>query len=140
MEFFLYLTPIGNNIMNDLAKARFNIRENIASCSNPNIFGYADYPKKFIICTENIKRSGYDVGYYLNQTIYHEATHAAQICKGDTIGIPKSNMPLPWNKLNDIENSIKATNNYSARIKEHEAYYLEDNPEKVRYYVEKFCF
>jgi predicted transcriptional regulator len=34
--------------MNDLAKARFDIRENVGLCSNHNIFGYADKPKKFI--------------------------------------------------------------------------------------------
>jgi hypothetical protein len=142
MEFLLYLTPIGKNIMNDLAKARFDIRENVGLCSNYNVFGYADKPKKFIICTKNIKRSGYDVRFYLNETIYHEATHAAQNCKGGNslIGISKSKMPLSWNKLQDIRNSMKATGNYNVAMREHEAYYLEDKPEKVKYYVEKFCF
>jgi hypothetical protein len=142
MGFFLYLTPIGNNIMNDLAKARFNIRENVGLCSNRDIFGYADKPKKFIICTKNIKSSGYDVRFYLNETVYHEATHAAQNCKGgnNLIGIPKSKMPISGNKLQDIHNSMRLTGNYKVAMREHEAYYLEDKPEKVRYYVKKFCF
>ena len=141
MEFFLYLTPIGN-IMKELANARFDIRENVGLCSNKNIFGYADKPKKFIICTKNIKHSGYDVGQYLNETVYHEAVHAAQNCKGgnNLIGIPKYEMPLPWNKLQDIRNSMQATGNYSVAMREHEAYFLESNPKKVRYYVKKFCF
>jgi hypothetical protein len=142
MEFLLYLTPIGKNIMNDLAKARFDIRENVGLCSKSNIFGYTDKPKKFIICTKNIRNSGYDFGFQLNMTVYHEAIHATQDCKGgkNLIGIPKSKMPLPFNKIQDIQNSMSASGNYSAMMREYEAYYLEDKPEKVLHYVEKFCF
>jgi len=49
-------------------------------------------------------------------------------------------MPLPSNKLIDVQNSLKITGNRDASHAEHEAYYLEDNPQKVRYYVRKFCF
>ena len=49
-------------------------------------------------------------------------------------------MPLPQNKIQDIKNSIKATGNRGSILREHEAFWLEDKPEKVIYYVKKFCF
>jgi len=35
---------------------------------------------------------------------------------------------------------VAITQSYKATQKEHEAFYFEDKPEKVRYYVRKYCF
>jgi hypothetical protein len=149
MEFFLYLTPVGNQIISSLAKAKYKIQENIEFCrDNTRTFGYLEYDKKkFVVCTSNIKNGGWNLKHYVNETVYHEAVHAAQQCKSknisgifgpNPIGIPKSNMPLPPNKLEDIKNSSSIFRmNSSSR--EHEAYYLEDKPNKVLHYVEKYC-
>lgn len=139
MEFLLYLTPIGNDIMNSLAKARFTIRENVGLCSNKNVFGYTDAPKKFVVCTKNIKNGGWDLRHYVNETVYHEATHAAQNCKGSIFGIPKDKMSLPSNKLQDVKNSVGINRDYSTKMSEYEAYWMEDKPEKVKYVVQKYC-
>ena len=140
MEFLLYLNSEGQQLIRDLISAKFHIHENIGLCSKGNIFGYANKPNKFIICTNNIKNLGYDPYFYVNETVYYEATHAAQICKRGNLGIPKSKMPLSWNKMEDIKNSIKATGNNGSEMKEHEAFWLENKPKQVRYYVKKFCF
>ena len=66
--------------------------------------------------------------------------HVAQICNGGNLGLTEKQTPLPWNKIQDVKNSVEATKNYSAEHREREAYYLEDKPGKVRYYVRKFCF
>lgn len=145
MHFLFYLTPIGQTIVQDMISAKIQVRENIGYCSRSDLFGYADYPNKFVVCTNNIKTQGYNLNTYVNETVYHEATHVAQICKGNgrsssLLGIPKDQMPLPWNKLNDIKNSVKATKNKATAMIEHEAYWLEDKPEKVDFYLKKFCF
>lgn len=140
MEFLLYLSPQGQQLIRDLISAKFHIHENVGLCSNNQVFGYTDLPKKFIICTKNIKNGGWNMHQYVSETVYHEAVHAAQICKGGNIGLTVEQTPLPWNKLQDIRNSVVATKNYSAGHKEREAYYLQDKPDKVRYYVRKFCF
>ena len=141
MEFLLYLSPQGQQLIQDLISAKFHIHENVGMCKSSNTFGYTTGKNKFVVCTNNIKNGGYDLHFYINETVYHESVHAAQMCNGyKTLGIKKQNMPLPANKLQDIRNSVKAVNDYSVIGREHEAYYLEDKPEKVRYYVRKFCF
>jgi len=141
MLFVSYLSPTGHQLIQDLISAKFQVNENIGFCKGSTLFGYADLPKTFVICTNNIKKSGFDPNYYVGQTVYHEATHAAQICNGNrNLGLSAKNMPLPWNKIQDIKNSIKATGNSGSTMREHEAFWLEDKPEKVHYYVKKFCF
>ena len=141
MEFLLYLSPTGQQLIKDLISAKFQVSENIAFCKGSTLFGYVDTPKKFVICTNNIKKSGFDPNYYIGETVYHEATHAAQICnRNQNLGLSAKNMPLSWNKMKDIKNSMEATGSRGSILREHEAYWLEDKPEKVRYYVKKFCF
>ena len=140
MEFLLYLSPQGQQLIRDLISAKFHIHENIGFCYNSQMFGYADYPNKFVICTNNIRNGGWDMKRYIPETVYHEAVHVAQICNKGDLGLTAKQTPLPWNKLQDVKNSVKTTKNYGAEHKEREAYYLEDKPQKVRYYVRKFCF
>jgi hypothetical protein len=139
MEFLLYLNPQGQQIIRDLISAKFQVNENIGLCRTKNIFGYTAVPNKFIICTKNIKNGGWDMNRYIPETVYHEAFHATQICNGNQpLGISKKYMPLPSNKLKDVQNSFNVVS--GSLQKEHEAYYFEDKPDKVVYYVRKFCF
>jgi len=141
MEFLLYLNPQGQQLIRDLISARFHIHENIGLCRNNQVFGYAQTPNKFVVCTKNIKNGGWDMHRYVNETVFHEAFHAAQICnRNEPIGISAKSMPLPWNKMEDIKKSVSITQSYKATQKEHEAFYFEDKPEKVRHYVRKYCF
>jgi hypothetical protein len=144
MQFPLYLTSEGKQILDLVAKAHFNIRENISWCADGSYYGATIKENKtFFICTKTILR-GPDPKRYLNETVYHEAVHVAQQCKGRNdlkpIGIPISQMPLPSNKIDDIKTSIRLTKNKSIRQTEHEAFWLEDKPKKVIYYLKKFCF
>ena len=141
MQFPLYLTSEGKQILDLVAKAHFNIRENISWCADGNYYGATIKENKtFFICTKNIFK-GPKSKQYLNETVYHEAVHVVHQCKGmKPIGIPISQMPLPWNKMNDIEKSIILAKNKSNRMIEHEAFWLEDKPKQVIYYLKKFCF
>ena len=140
MEFLIYLSPEGQQLIRDLISAKFHIHENIGICSK-GAFGYTNFPNKFIVCTKNIVKSGLDPYRYVSETVYHEAFHAAQICNNnEPIGISAKSMPLSGNKLEDIKNSVNITKSYKAEQKEHEAYYFEDKPEQVSYYIKKFCF
>jgi hypothetical protein len=144
MQFPLYLTSEGKQILDLVAKAHFNIRENISWCADGSYYGATIKENKtFFICTKTILK-GSDPKRYLNETVYHEAVHVAQQCKGRNhlkpIGIPISQMPLPSNKMVDIQASIRLTKNKSMRQTEHEAFWLEDKPKQVIYYLKKFCF
>lgn len=138
MEFLFYLTPMGREIIQTVIRAKYQVKENVEFCRDKNYFGYTN-SNKLVICTDNIKSSGHDVKFYVNETVYHEATHIAHMCKGyQPFYISLNDMPLPPNKLQDIEKSTKMST--SSRQMEHEAYWMEDKPEKVKYVLEKFCF
>jgi hypothetical protein len=141
MEFLLYLSPNGQQLILDMISAKFHIHENIGLCHNKNVFGYTNIQRKFVICTKNIKHGGWNMEQYVSETVYHEAVHAAQICnRNEPLGLSVKSMPLPKNKYQDIKNSVNVTKSYKVTQKEHEAYYFEDKPEQVQFYVRKFCF
>ena len=65
----------------------------------------------------------------------------AQQCNGmKPIGIPIAQMSLPSNKLISIEKSIFLSKDKSMRRIEHEAFWLEDKPKQVIFYLKKFCY
>jgi len=137
MEFLFYLTPIGNQIINKVMMKNFNVVENGAVCKNKELFGMANSPN-FTICTNNIKNYNSDrVSFNINETVYHEAVHVAQMCKRSPLGI--KNIQLGSNKLTDVSRSVNVSKSRTT-IFEMEAYYLEDKPEQVNYYLKKFCF
>jgi hypothetical protein len=139
MEFLLYLNPQGQQLIRDLISAKFHIHENVGLCQNNQVFGYTSTPNKFVICTKNIKKSGLNLRQYIKETIYHESVHAAQICnRNSPLGISAKTMTLPWNKEQDIKNSLSVSN--STQQREREAYYFEDKPDQVRTFVRKYCF
>lgn len=134
MEFLLYLTPLGKEIINSVMLANYNVRENAPICRNKEIVGYIK-SKDFVICTNNIKNTASPVSYYVNETVYHEATHVAQYCKGSKLNIVTY---LDKNKEDNVARSLKVSNSSSSY--ENEAYYLEDKPKEVLHYLKKFCF
>jgi hypothetical protein len=149
MEFLLYLTPVGNEIVNSLAQAKFKIRENTQICrQEKSTFGYMHHrTDEFVVCTTNIKNGGWSLKHYVNETVYHEAVHAAQNCKSrgifsifgpSSLGIPKKSMPMSADKLDEVKRS--SSFGLGVDHKEYEAYYLESKPQKVIHYVKKFCF
>lgn len=138
MEFLLYLTPIGRQIVDNVISAGYPVRENIEYCKNKNIFGYGDF-NKMVICTKNIKNSGYDFEHYVNETVYHEAVHMAHMCNGyKPFYIHMKDMPISEYKLQDVKKSVSTSS--ASQQMEHEAYWMEDKPEKVNYVLKKYCF
>lgn len=136
MEFLLYLTPIGNEIINRVMMKNFRVVENGAICKNKDLFGLTS-SSNFVICTNNIRNRGVSLPFYINETVYHESVHVAQICKRGSLGI--KNIRLTTSKLRDVTSSVNMYNK-EATIYEMEAYYLEDKPEQINYYLKKFCF
>jgi hypothetical protein len=136
MDFLLYLTPIGHEILLNIKSKKYKILENAAICRKHNeIFGFMEH-KKFIICTDNIKNNISPVKHYVNETIYHEAVHVAQSCRGSTLGL--KNIKLAPQKYDEVKRSTIYSD--SAFAHEVEAYYLEDKPKLVLSYLKKYCF
>lgn len=138
MDFLPYLNPQSSEILDLVRRAGYSIRENAGLCRNVNVFGFVNGARRFVICTRNIKRSGYEPGHYISEAIYHEAAHVAQYCKGGPFWISRDQMPLPLHKLKDVDRSIAIASG-SLRA-EHEAYWMEDKPNEVKYVLRKFCF
>ena len=144
MEFLLYLTPIGRDIYN-LMSQKVRFLENPPICREKDIYGWYDASKDTMsICTDRIL-AGPSPKYYINETLFHEAVHAAQDCKAVhtsywyvPFGIKPSQMKLSERRRDDLETSVSIHPNN--RAIEHEAFWLEDKPEKVRYVVKKYCF
>ena len=134
MEFLLYLTPVGQEIISAIMQRNYNIKQNAPICRNKELMGIVQSPN-FVICLNNIKNGVSPVNYYVNETVYHEAVHVAQACKKKSLGI---NVTLDPYKMNDVVRSVKVGNSYP--VYESEAYFLEDKPEQVLYYLKKFCF
>ena len=141
MQFLFYLTSEGKQIVELIAKAHFQVKENISWCADGNYAGAVIKENKtFFICTKTILKN-YNANQHLNETVYHEAVHVVQACKGmKPIGIPLSQMLLSPNKMKDIDRSLSLTEKKSMRRNEHEAFWLEDKPKQVIYYLKKFCF
>ncbi len=140
MEFLLYLTPQAKDILNQIYKAKYTVKENVEYCrSNKDIFGYTDYGKKLVICTKNIKNGTANVSHYINETLLHEAVHVAHHCNGyRPFWISKKYMSLPAFKIQGVRDSVK--NSTAPDQMEHEAYWMEDKPGKIKYVIQKFCF
>lgn len=136
MDFLFYLTPIGREIISLVMLKNYRVLENAPICRrHKELFGF-NVDGKYIICTDNIKNTISPVKYYVNETVYHEAAHVSQSCKRGPLKI--QDLTLSSEKLNDVLKSVKY--NPNAYTYEVEAYYLEDKPEEVLYYLKKYCF
>lgn len=135
MEFFLYLTPVGRELITNIMLKNYNVRENAPICKQQTLLGLLSGPD-FVICTNNIKNRKSPVSFYVNETVTHEAVHAIQACKKGPIGI--KGIQLSHEKLNNVAGSLISYK--SSPVYEVESYYLEDKPEEVLKLMKKFCF
>ena len=136
-----YLSPTGQQVIEYVSKAHYKIQQNGSFCSNKDLVGSAiAETRTFLICTRNMLNQSLSKEF-IEETVNHEAVHVAQSCnRGRVLGIPINEMTLPANKIQDLRRSISITKNPRIRGIEHEAYWLEDKPEQVIYYLKKFCF
>jgi hypothetical protein len=144
MEFLLFLRPQTLEVYQMISQ-KVRIYENTPVCRRHDIFGWFDSRSKTMtICTEKIKSDALIPELEMNQTILHEAVHVAQSCKNSNgniyeFGIPASSMPLARKKKNDLDDLVFTYGKKHRRL-EHEAFWLEDKPERVKYVVKKYCF
>ena len=144
MDFLIHLSSVNSDIYKILSR-KLKFAENSSICKKHNIYGWTDTKWKTIsICTNRIK-SRNDYVYYLNETFYHESVHAAQYCynKMSSQGFKAFNINPSLMKLNasrskDLKTAIKISGDGVRQI-EHEAFWMEDKPNKVKYVVEKYC-
>ena len=143
MDFLIYLLPETKDVY-DLVSKKVRFVENSELCRKYDIYGmYQSDTNKFIICTQRIV-NGPDVKYYINETVLHEAVHVAQSCKTrnrtvSPLGISPYDMPLSNRRSNDLKKAIRMSGEVIKNI-EHEAFWMEDKPNKVKYVVQKYCF
>ena len=143
MDFLIYLLPETKDVY-DLVSKKVRFVENSELCRKYDIYGmYQSDTNKFIICTQRIVK-GPDVQYYINETVLHEAVHVAQSCKTrnrtvSPLGISPYDMPLSNRRANDLKKAVRMSGEVTKNI-EHEAFWMEDKPNKVKYAVQKYCF
>ena len=154
MEFVDFLNSQEKQILNLIYQAGYSAEENTPLCLlSKKYFGFLKKPQKsVVICTQNAKDVG---GYmfrsirdnddysptkiYIRRALRHEAVHVAQGCNKDAL----LNMPgikkLKFNKYK--EEALKGSTMVSGnKLKEKEAYTLEDRPKVVIKALKKFCF
>jgi hypothetical protein len=143
MEFLLYLSPASQEIYQIISR-KVRVVENTPICRQYDIFGWYDASQNTMtFCTQRIKNFG-NTEYYVNETLLHESAHIAQSCKAsngmvEPFGISNSFMNLTERRLNDINSAVQISGE-AVRQSEHEALWMEDKPDKVRYVVQKYCF
>jgi hypothetical protein len=142
MEFLLYLTPSSQEIYK-MVSQRVKVNENAPICKKYEIFGwYQSTTNTLTFCTQAIKEFG-QVSYYVNETLLHESVHVAQACKSNNgyvkpFWISLNSMPLSSRRKNDVSTASKVHGDGVKQI-EHEAYWMEDKPDKVKYVLRKYC-
>ena len=144
MIFTAYLTPSGQEIY-ELVSKKIKFLENPPICRQKDIYGWFNSKNKTItFCTDRIKSNGNAI-HYVNETLYHESTHVAQSCKSlfgnnlVVLGINPSSINLSKNKEIDLRTVTSMLGEKSYKI-EKEAFWIEDKPKQVIYYLKKFCF
>jgi uncharacterized protein YdeI (BOF family) len=143
MEFLLYLSPDSREIYNMISQ-KVRVVENAPICRKYNIMGWYNSKQNVMtFCTNEIKTTT-NPKYYINETLLHESVHVAQSCKEgggyiEPFGISKSSMLLTQRRKDDVISSVKI-NGEQVRHIEHEAFWMEDKPDKVRYVLQKYCF
>ncbi len=152
LKFNEYLDKVGFSIIDLVDKSDdpiFYIKENTPSCKSGNYYGYVDphwdNKAEFVVCTRSIYlylSKNYDEFIHeINDTVRHEAVHAAQFCKkGDySLGLdPKRFKGYPERVVNSNSNYRDLP--YWEKIMELEAFALEDDPYFVLNSLKNFCF
>lgn len=142
MEFLLYLSLQSMDVYKMVSK-KVKVVENSEICRKHEIFGFfTSHQKTLSICTNTIK-SYSNFRENLNETLMHEAVHVAQSCKANfkylsEFGINSNKMLLSESKKNDLKKVLI----FDHRLKkvDHEAFWLEDKPNEVKYVLQKYCF
>jgi hypothetical protein len=143
MDFLLYLSPASQEVYKMISK-KVRVVENTPICRQYDIYGWFDSTKNTLtFCTNKIKSKG-NTKYDVNETLLHESVHVAQACKSNSsymipFGISKNQMLLTERRKNDVNISV-SMNGENVRSLEHEAFWMEDKPNKVKYVVQKYCF
>lgn len=144
MNFLAYASAIAVYLV-QLVDVNYVVKENGPWCKQVNIFGYVSGDSRFFsVCTDRIilfsRSVGVDPAYYIDETIYHEVAHIAQLCRPPKylLGIPPQNMSLNAQRARDVLESTRLTSP-SNKQREHEAFWLEDKPKEVMYYYRRFC-
>ena len=152
-----YLDSTGISIV-DLVdrseKVIFFPRENTPYCKSKNIFGYVDFARwhnanyfsNLGMCTNRILRYGRNFlerRDQINNTMNHEAFHAAQLCQsrssGDFIPFGLENGRFSKHIHDFIYENYKDVNS-TRKIVEMEAMYAQDKPYLVKQYLKKYCY
>jgi hypothetical protein len=142
MQFLLYLTPQSQEIYR-LISQRIMVRENTPVCRKYEIYGWVETKQPLLsICTNAIIAGG-QPQRFINETLLHEATHVAQTCKGGfrgvtAFGMQRAKMALTTRRAADLQVATRLSK--GAVQQEHEAFFLEDKPERVKQVVLKYCF
>lgn len=144
MDYVAYLNPIELRV-HEMIVRKAKIIENGPICRRYDIFGFFDARRReMTICTSRIKATEpLEQAQMINQTLMHESVHLAQACKDGTgylapFGLKRSTMILAASRQAGLR-KVVAFDSRLALI-DHEAFYMEDKPEKVQYVVRKYCF
>ena len=151
MLFFEYVSNIAAEIVR-MVDVRYAIKENTVTCKKNDLFGYLDPgTKAYAICTSRIllvsRTHGIDPQQYMDETVHHEAAHAAQFCRAPhayILGIPWPQMPINAERAEYVKKSVawsgadRSQRGLQQRM-EHEAFWLEDKPLNVKRYVQRYC-
>ncbi len=151
----MFLSAKEKEILDLVYKAKFSVEENTPLCLlGDKFFGFLKKKqKRIVICTQNAMKLG---GYlmprssYRNQDDYdktsviirkalrHEAVHVAQYCNNGKVLNPKKVQKINFhgNKLDSLNSSTLISAN---RLKEVEAYWMQDRPRKVISSLKKYC-
>lgn len=140
MDFLVYLWPSTEQILS-MVQTRFKVAENAPICRKHDAWGWLhSLDKRITICTRRIQQSE-NVEGNINETILHESVHAGQACKSNDgyvrpFGISIAQMPIEQWRKDGVKAAVSLG---SERAVEHEAHWMEDKPDKVRYVVQKYC-
>jgi len=132
LEFFPYLSPIGQRIVAFLEQSKFNIRQNAPICRSKDLMGIVNV-RNLTIYLNNNKNNLSPVELYVNETINNESVHIAQYCKGGRHGVATA-----LDKYKSIGARRSKQFGRTDLETEKEAYKLEDKPEVVLYYLRRY--
>jgi len=149
-EYYPFTSNQADNMLELIRRSsalRFRIVENSSYCrKTAGLGGYVRYPEPvtygatatFGICSRRLIQEGNQSQF--DRIIYHESVHAAQGChpREWLLGIPQSSIPRDL-KAWVRNDSLYQGNTEESNKAEYEAYYLEDSPGKVAYYVKAHC-
>ena len=152
-----YLDSNGKSIV-DLVdrseKVIFFPRENTPYCKSNRIFGYLNWPtwrngnyfSNLGMCTNRIllyRKNFHERRDQINNTMNHEAFHAAQLCQslssGDWIPFGLQNGRFSKHIHDSVYKYYKNVNS-TRKIVEMEAMYAADKPYLVKQYLKKYCY